>query len=97
MLFSDDLEAQEPKAVEVGADGEGRHLQQEQDLQATPKSEAIAKTILDEIIEAMFGDQDSQPVPRTIAQMIIDDIIEAMFDNNNNTGNLTLWWIQQLV
>ena len=55
-----------------------------------PKSEAIAKTILDEIIEAMFEDQDSQPVARTIAQMIIGNIIEAMFDNNNNTGNLIM-------
>ena len=59
MFFSDDLEAQEPTAVEVGADGEGRHLQQEQDLQATPKSEAIAKTILDEIIEAMFDNNNN--------------------------------------
>ena len=62
MNFSEDLVAQEPTAVEVGAEGEGYHLEQElaisesanQLLQTTANSEAIAKMILDDIIEAMF-------------------------------------------
>ena len=104
LFFSDDLVAQEPTAVEVGADGEKLHLEPQlpitepanQHLQTMPNIEAMAKMILNDLIEAMFDDQDNQPIARTIAKKIIDDIIKAMFDNNN-TGNLALLWLLQFI